>query len=324
MRKRIICCLVFFLILFFFFTFNSSAHVGGGPPFLLVNGKYAPTNPYYQGPTTLNIAQDLAPDTYLANTPVHMGIDLAQFLSQTAVPLGQGDAITFRWSFYFGDTFGNGGTNQQFGKNIDHTFNTVGSYLVLVEAKAPFEQDYITIDAVLVHIAPKLPYHPPQFAVSIQANTKTENAPVTFTLSQTIDPSVKQSRVFWEVEGKTLQEGDSLTETFSDLKDNSVEYLYVRLIDGNGIASDIGFLIEKYHNKLRFQPFGNMSSVPIRITNSDGKTVQTFSDPFSLLATLPPVVALVVMLAAVLFLILIVPIGVAVVYDRIVASQKRR
>ncbi len=70
-------------ISFFFLSTSASvfAHEGDGPPFVKVNDIYAQTNPLFEGIPTekgLIIPQDIAPHTYLVNTPIHLVIDPVQ------------------------------------------------------------------------------------------------------------------------------------------------------------------------------------------------------------------------------------------------------
>src|SRR5438309_10290416 len=110
-----------FFALLLFVPQKAFAHVGGGPPFVKVNGQYCPNDNYFQGSSTMNIPQDLAPGVYLPNQPIQFEVDLNRLVGQLSITSDFVNSLAFRWSFYQGDNL-----NERFGQ--DSPGETTTSY----------------------------------------------------------------------------------------------------------------------------------------------------------------------------------------------------
>lgn len=264
------------LLIFLFSSNIAFAHVGGGPPFVKVNHKYCPNNPYYQGESTINIPQDIAPDVYLQNKPISFEVDLDKLVNQLSITSDFINSITFRWSFLDGENLDKQISNiYQYGKTTTYTFPKPKTYLVAIEAKAPTDPEYITIDTVKVDVVPFQGYKLPKISIAIGSDDFSNQTPVLFVSKSKFDPSVSHPMYLWGFAENKIQRGVSIEHSFAAMTSPSLTYVYHRIIDDNGLMSDMGFSIDYIKNKLTFIPFGNMTSVPITIgTREQAKKLQ--------------------------------------------------
>ncbi len=262
---RFFVSLFAFLIVLFVVPSPSFAHTGGGPPFVTVNGAYSPNDLYYQGVSAINIPQDQAPSTYLPKRSVSFAVDLDRLQGQLSILPSFVHKLTFRWSFYQGTNFTEQIGGYQYGQTTSYTFSKPRTYLVLIDAKAPTDPDYITIDAVQVNIVPFAGYRLPKATIAIGSDDFTKTNPILFISDTKFDPSVSRPRFLWDFADEKIQQGQRIEHTFSDMTPLSISYVYTRVIDDNGLMDDVGFNVENVNDKVKFVPFGNMNSVPIRV-----------------------------------------------------------
>jgi hypothetical protein len=261
------------ILCLFFMLLNpgqTEAHIGGGPPFLKANGKYVPANQYYQGDTLLNVAQDLPIDNFIVKQPIKFEIDLDQMQKQTTIPPEQVQQLEFRWSWADGNTFQNQDKNYASGSTYTRTFSQPGTSLLITEARAPGDDQWILIDTTQVNVVPNSSYITPQ--VTIHVGTQDNNAQKAVILysDAKVDKSSAKNIYLWDFnDGKTYH-GSSVTRTFADVNKYGIATIYNRIIDGNGIMTDVGFTAENAENTLHFAPFGNMKSMPVKL--------ETYSD----------------------------------------------
>jgi len=74
----------------------------------------------------------------LVNKPIKIEIDVDQLTKQTTIPPQYARQLTFRWSVMDGDNFDHIFQKYKYGNSISYTFTKPKSYLLIVEAKAPF------------------------------------------------------------------------------------------------------------------------------------------------------------------------------------------
>ena len=242
MIKRIICIVI---LLWTTSVSSASAHFSGQPPFFLMNGKYADFYPI--AVTSLKdfvLPQDIAPETYLINTPISFEIDKKMLPFPDEVI----DKTTFSWDF--------GDGTKGVGLMNTHTYTKIGSFLLTITADYQGYSDTNTkpvIQAVLLHVLPNSSY---KLAIPvIKINNKEikdpQNNPVTIIPKRTVtfDASTSQkgtsatASYFWD-----RGDGTSNKEpTFSYQYDSNQAYFFpfVRLTDANGFITDTYIQIEQ-------------------------------------------------------------------------------
>ncbi len=276
MRK--LCLALIFLFLFFLLPQSVSAH-GSGPPFLKINNKFAQSNPYYQGgAVALSVAQDLPPETYLVNSPIHFVIDKSQLLFSPEIV----NEVTFRWSFQERDTA------YKYGDTIDYTYAKMGSYLVRIEAKIPGES-YVLIDTVQINVLPNKTYTLPTSELTVGSNLKTKEPLVVVSKGQA-DPSTKITASVWDVGEGTDKLKAGSTLCFS-VGSNYFTEVYHRVTDSNGFYTDTGFSLTSIDDKLQVNPAGYGVRPPIVRKYED---IVSFKDRFfGPCGSIPPVLCII-------------------------------
>lgn len=241
--------------------------MGGGPPFVKINGQYCPSNLYYQGLSALTIPQDKALYDYLPNKQISFEVDLNQLGGQLSILPHAVSRLSFRWSFYQDENFTKRVGGYQTGKIATYSFPRPGTYLVTVDAKMPTDAEYTMIDTVQLNIVPRTGYILPKAFVVIGTDFK-KSTSVVFISRATVDKSTKKTLSFWDFGTGVPKEGVSLTHSFNNLTQlNAMTYVYNRVVDENGLSSDVGFNVEYRQNKLVFHPFGNMNDIPMRVSS---------------------------------------------------------
>ncbi len=232
-----------------------SAHLGNGPPFLRVNGKFAQTNPYYQGPVTLNIPLDLTSNVMLVNKPFTVSVDIPSLQKQTFMPPGFFNNVKFRWTYATGSNFDAGSGEYKYGNSANYIFSQPGSYLITLEGRAPQDQGFAIIDTDQVNVLPSLNYKLPKVTV-FAGIPKSADKPAVFTAKATIDPSVHTVRFLWDFNNGNISSGNKIQHAFAnDLKTKGIGLIFTRVVDDHGFVTDIGFNANVENNRLSFAPF---------------------------------------------------------------------
>ena len=245
------------------------AHIGGGPPFLSVNGKDAPTNPnYIQSTQNFTVEQDLPPDHYLVNKPIHFAIKL----NQLPVPPDVAAHSTFRW------TWDTDSKNNDYGNTVDHTYTSIGSHIMTLEVKGPGEADYLVYDTALIDVVPSLGYKTPRVNVAVVKDSFGATKPVHFVAQSQVDPSAKIKQITWDFgpeEG--ISHETAPTHAYKD-KDY-LHFVYVELIDSNGFKVVNGITMTANAGALTISPLSASGpAVPLvdaTSVNGGGKTTST-------------------------------------------------
>lgn len=247
-----------FFLLFLFVPHFVFAHSGGGPPFLKVNEKYAQTNPYAGSIITLNIPQDIPPETYLVNKPITVSVDMDRLTKQTTIPPDLVDGLKFRWSLLDGDNFDKQIGGYQFGKEITYHLKTPKSYLLKLEIKSTEDDDFITFDTVQLNVVPNASYQLPKVSVFIGVQKDDTSKPILFVSQAKADPKSSIQKYIWDASDGKLENGSSLQHTFDPLSAYDTREIYHRVIDSKGFVTDTGFVGEIIQGKITFVPFGTM------------------------------------------------------------------
>ncbi len=261
--------LLLFLASFLFLVAPVQAHMGGGPPFLKINDTYAQTNPYYQGQLTLTIPQDNAPKSYLVGRPIQLAIDVNALTKQTTIPPEFARKLTFRWYVATGDNFDVVSKEYKYESAVTYTFPKPQSYLIIIEAKAPSDTDYITLDTVQLNVLPASSYKLPDVSVVVGTQHADPQKSVLLVSQTRFDQSVTSEKYLWDFNDGKLSHGLRVERTFDAINDYGIGMIYHRVIDDKGFIADIGFTAEKVQGRLAFAPFGNMTTIPLKVVSYD-------------------------------------------------------
>lgn len=265
MKKLLIC----FVFLFFFPT-NVFAHAGGGPPFVSVNGELAQTNPYYQGTSSINVPQDTLKAIFFPHQEITLSIDS----SKLPIPSNIISQSEFSWIFFKGDNFLDQVGEIQKGQSITQTFTTPGSYLVNVYLS--FEGDPQLLDTIQLNVVPSKDYMPPRLTIAISQFPNDMTRPITFTANPTLDKRSSVRNSFWDSGDGKLVMGKEFKHTYET--SNFVSYIYHRVIDSEGLITDVGFQAQGVQGKISFVPFLPTDPTPFTLdilpsSNNISKTV---------------------------------------------------
>lgn len=259
-RKFFLSIILSIATLFIFQPSPVFAHLGGGPPFLLVNGKFAQTNPYYQGQITLNIPLDLAEESVMVGKPITFAVDIPSIQKQTFMPPGFFSEVKFRWSYATGDNFGQSNGSYKYGNSATYVFSHSGSYLITLEGQGPTDQAFVIIDTAQVDVVDSPSYVLPQVSV-FAGLPSVDSKPVLFVANAKLDKSISSEHYLWDFNGGKLQSGKTAQHTFAeDLKTMGIGLVYLRVVDDKGFVKDIGFTIESNNGKPDVKQFGSVTS----------------------------------------------------------------
>ncbi len=225
-----------------FFSGPVSAHTGSGPPFLLVNGQYAQTNPFYMGVPDfkLLISQDVSPAKYLVNQPIQFSIDGPKL----QVPQDVLSHSTFRWSFE------NGSTDYKFGLTQPYTYSKVGSHLLSVWVKGPQETEYTLIDTVKVDVVPNMHYQLPQTKITVSGNKLQLHQPLSFYNNTTTDKSAKVQSYLWYLDNNSYTTQANPVYTYN--QGDFLNYVFLQVTDSNGFLVDAAITVDGTGQDLAF------------------------------------------------------------------------
>lgn len=236
MRTKI-SVLLFAVIFFLGAAGTVSAH-NTGPPYIAVDGAYAPANPMllYTETSKFVTGEDVATSSgYIAGQPMSFVVDLQNFPNPYADVNGS-VVPQFRWDF--GD-----GSAKQEGQTITHTYVKPGTYIVGLEAKFPGKtSDFSDANSVQLDVLPTRGYVRPQAKISINGSFADPTKGII---------NIKPGYVALDASGST---GDIVSYTWDFSDDTSasgktVTHFYghdayfplfpvLRVTDKNNIASD--------------------------------------------------------------------------------------
>jgi hypothetical protein len=263
--------LFFVTALFLLFNNISStdAHLGNGPPFMKVNGVYSQTNPYNQGSSKLTMSWDTAPQKYLINKPITFTIDVPTLMSVTTIPLSFMKDVQFRWTVATGDNFEKKENKSTAGAAFTRTFTKPGSYLVIAEAKLPADTDYILINTIQVDVLPTADYKLPHASAYVGTHDNDPGSNVLLVSNSISDPSTKIQKYVWDLGDERLKTGATLDTKLERADTMGTETIFHRVIDGNGFIADVGFVVDKVGDKLRFDPYAPGKPLPVSVVSYD-------------------------------------------------------
>ena len=260
--------LLFFIGLFLLLGFPLSieAHGSGEESFLTINGEAVSVNPYFHPSiTSLTIPSDIAPETYVVGQPLTFVISLPVFAEDTSLSASLLDDVLFRWSTATGENFESLNTKYHVGLTTTYSFEKSGSYLIIVEAKSPLDDDYQVIDTVKIDVLPSSPYVLPSAVVLIGKPANPLKSASLFVSESKTDRSTQIVSSLWDFADEKLIKGMSVEEEFVDMQPSTTRILYHRVMDSNGIIADVSFAAEHYQGTLHFVPYNDVNNVSIRV-----------------------------------------------------------
>ncbi len=247
----------------------ASAHVGGGPPFLVIDGVYCQTNPYYFNDPSINIPQDYTRHTYLVNKPISLYVDTNQLL----VPPSIANTSTFRW------TMAENTTKHEYGQKLQYTYTTPGSYIITLEVRAPGQTEYTIIDTVQLDVLPNVQYKLPHATMTVATNHLQSFKPILFQSTYTVDPSTKLASVIWGFGDGTTAKGNAVFHTYKTNQYNATYETYpviFRVKDKNNFSGYAGVIVLIDKNTLHFvNNLGKENPIPVSDTIPVSKAQKT-------------------------------------------------
>lgn len=256
MKKQIFSAILW-CVLFILSYKPAVAHVGGGPPFLMVNGVYAQTNPYYFNGQAITIPQDFTGKTYTVHTPITLFVDTKQLL----VPPDVANASTFRW------TMAEGSKEHSFGQKLVYSYNKPGSYIISLEVKAPGETNFLLIDTVQLDILPNATYKLPQVHIAVATDHRQGEKPMVFQSNFSVDPATKIASTTWGFgDGKTATQ-PTVLHTYTNLPEYATIPVVFRVQDTNHFSSYAGVILISNKGTLHFvDTVGKENPIPVQDT----------------------------------------------------------
>lgn len=249
--KKVFLLLAFFSLLFPKFA---SAHGSGLPAFFKINGKYSIPSPLVNYGVTASkylVIEDLGPENYLVDTPIHFEIDKNQLLFAFSSELLS--KATFDWNFGDG-TSGSGSTNT-------HSYLKMGSYILSLSINiSPKDQNPTPIqikESFLLTILPQKNYSPLPKPV-LTVNGKEVADPATNVVEEnynnTITFDILEPKNSSQIVKYQWSFGDGETSTQKSVSHKYVEQTVriarLRITDSDGFISD-GFVILNHNSNIK-------------------------------------------------------------------------
>ncbi len=228
--RRFLAIVILFLIVILSIPRGASAH-GSGPPYLKVNGKYAPTNQsVLAGDSRMSMGLDLSPDDkYLVNTPISFEIDLAYFPVSEELRA----QMEYRWRWDAEDT------NYSYGLKTSHMYSQPGSHFVIIEARLITEPQYTAVNSVKIDVVPHMEYQLPQAKIGYEGQVVSEKE-VSFKSDVTLDKSASVVSYLWKLDDG-IYKTESNPKYAYTVSGFFIKQIVLQVIDSNGFVSH-GFL----------------------------------------------------------------------------------
>lgn len=204
--------LAILVVLFSAFTtaFEAKAHVGNSQPFILLNGNYVLPNDI-RGTIIkeMNIAGDIAPETYSTGEKIVFEIDTGKTLISSEVL----QKTKFYWDF------GDGQTSE--GVKSSHAYEKTGSYTVQLSA-GYLENPHSVLDSLFLNVIPNDKFTVPTAVITINgkkiSDPKNELTAVkpgqAVKLEASFNPQKSEAKYLWDLGDGTSSSERQLTHTY--------------------------------------------------------------------------------------------------------------
>jgi hypothetical protein len=279
-----ITLLFFVLLMSLCFPQSIGAHSTGGSSSISVNGELAQVNPYYQGTSSINVPQDILKTSFQPNEQLTFSIDP----SKLSLPEALISQAAFRWTFFRGDNFATQIGEVMTGTRITQSFSTPGSYLVNVNLISQGDTELLDT----IHVIPYKGYSLPHATVLISQFRNDTTRPILFRSHPLIDIKSSVKKSLWDIGDGKIVEAKEIQHTYET--SSFVSFLYHRIIDSQGLSTDVGFQTQSINGKVSFVPFQHTPTAPFTLTVT---TVPTAFFSNSVIAT---IIALLITLVLIL------------------------
>ena len=248
--QNVLLRIVFLVAIGLLIVPSASAHLGGQPPYFKINDVYSEIYPVQAGKNTtaFTFPQDVGATSYLVNKPIAFSLNTATL----PYPTDSLSQLIFSWDL--------GDGTKATGLTANHSYKKSGTYEVVVTTKAPDSDQEFLLQDTYVHIVPSKDTALPKPILRINGK-KAKDYPLEFAqadLTKPIELSVelpKNTQIVsytWDLDDGTTMSGPTLTHTFSS--DRSVVGPILRIVDKNGIITDVTEPIVNKKLKETFQP----------------------------------------------------------------------
>ncbi len=236
------------------FPGHASAHLIGQPPFLKVNNQYSLL---YTVPLSslndFNLPQDMAPDNYLVNQPVHMELDVTRLPAPSEVI----KKTKFTWHLSDG--------NEASGLVVDHTYTKIGAYIIDIYADDGSTPTPQLIEKFLLNVLPDKNYQLPKAILKINGQVSKDpltdilqtdfSKPISFDASGST-ANGKIVSYFWDLGDQQTSSNPITTHSYS--KELTQIFPVLRIKDQNGFISDNYVELQNQNLKLGQNAFNNL------------------------------------------------------------------
>ena len=198
---------------------NTLGHSQGGPPYLLVNGDYAQTNPLANAYPD-DVPQDFTNQVLVAGQQIEFSIDLNVVAPDTE----------FRWAWSADRP-----EDYQYGNSVNHAYKRAGSYVLLLLAKnTGTGNQFIPYDTVRLNIVPHAGYHVPFGTIKASlAHADGNKKLINFSIAPHHDSSSRISSLQWFFGDGQTASGASLQHMYDQTANGFTPMVIMR--DDNGI-----------------------------------------------------------------------------------------
>jgi hypothetical protein len=208
----------------------ASAH-GSGPPYLLVNGRYAQTNPI-QGLATDIFSLDTTSETFVVGESIQFEVDLKN--------LGFNADVRWKWN--------KSDSNYEEGLKQRHTYSKPGSYFVTLQVKGPpTNNKFADFNSVRINVAPKEGYVAPSVKIVAEGKDGGEEWDVTYKAEVTKDPSATIESYKWFLGDGAQADSQLINHSYKKGFYQAFPFLIVE--DSNGLFAAMAFQIDESNNK---------------------------------------------------------------------------
>jgi hypothetical protein len=233
------------------------AHNQPGPPYLMVEGIYADTNPV-TGISPGQIAQDQIKQSFVVGRPISFAIDESRI----------GVASQFRWK-WTPDMAG-----YEDGSKLTHSYDKPGSYIVTLQADNQFTgNQFADYDTVQIDVVPRAGYQLPAVQVYVQYQAQSDGYLARLSAYDSHDPSADTREYHWLYGDGTEGSGAATTHLYSNGSVRLFPAVFIR--DSNNLLGYAVFEIDQENNtfkpvELAFLPGALLAKPPaFRLTQTE-------------------------------------------------------
>lgn len=242
----------------------ASAHNQPGPPYVVVNGAYAETNPFSANYPD-DVPQDFVAAAFKTGQTINFSIDESR-LAQPA---------EFRWQW---DAAKANDTTD--GMKAGHSFSTPGAHVVVLLSKSDATGGQFTAyDTILINVGTHANYHPPKVRITASSQREASGKQtLTYHADVTADSSAKIDKIYWRF-GDGLDTGGNTGGTITHTYDPAINsYFPIAVVrDSNGVTTIQGFQTDIDSQKAVVHDYPSMPGT-VKVSSGGGNwwSLQSF------------------------------------------------